>query len=791
MAERKRWLAAISLFLCAGLAWGAEGVGQVFGQLALPDGSALAGVTVVLKETGASRTSGADGTFRFDGVPAGSYTLVLSLGDRSIDIAVEVTPRGTAVVQQTLAWEQVAGAGKVVYSAGRQTQRLVDAPAAASTISSEAMLLEAAPWDVGKLAEFSLGADFSWSSLGDLNLNTRGFSSSLNRRVLVLFDGRDASDAMMSAQEWHAIPFVVNDLATIELVRGPGSALYGANAYNGVLNITTKEPRLSLGGDLILAGGELGSALAQARYAASLGGDWYLKVWGGYERRDQTSTSRVSRVEYPGVPTEAAAITPDDVNRVAGGVRLDKYFERGRVLTLEAGTASMEGPVFQTGIGRIHVLDSKRPYARLNFNTGGFNLLAWWDKRDAEQRSLPAGGLLYVDASKWEVEVQGNTRFARERGRVIGGASYRGMEVDSAAPSGQQTIIAAPRSDHSAAVFAQLDYEITPFLHGLVAVRVDDGSLIDRQVSPKASLVYRLTRDQSLRLKFDRAFQTPNYLERFLAIPAGRPVDLSAIESALAPLLGGTSLGFASIPAFALGNQQLDVEKVTSYEIGYTALIGARALLGASYFRSRLEDFVSELRPGVNPAYGPYRPPATLPVAVQQAILAALRQNLPPSVFLAMTNRPDGSPMFAYSYTNFGKVDTQGVEVELVLYPHMDVEMAVAYAYLDYDVKEGVGAAELLPNSPKHRASMSLSYLGRGWRSSVKVRWVDDFRWSAGVFDGMVDSYAVADLALMVRLGGNFWLGAHVLNLRDDDHIETFGGDRGQRRGLLTLGVGF
>ncbi len=132
----------------------------------------------------------------------------------------------------------------------------------------------------------SLGADFFWSSLGDLKLNTRGFSSSLNRRVLVLLDGRDAADAMMAAQGWHAIPFVVHDIATIELVRGPGSALHGVNAYNGVLSITTKKPRLSLGGDLILAGGELGAALAQARCAVSLGNDWYLKVWGGHERRE-------------------------------------------------------------------------------------------------------------------------------------------------------------------------------------------------------------------------------------------------------------------------------------------------------------------------------------------------------------------------------------------------------------------------------------------------------------------------------------------------------------------------
>lgn len=790
MRRGSAWCVLLMALLAAA-AGGDEGPGQIFGQLTLPDGSALAGVTVTLKETGAYRVSGADGTFRFDGVPAGRHTLTLSLGERSADLEVEVTPRGTAVVQQTLDWAAAAGVGRVVYSAGRQTQRLVEAPAAASTILPEALLLEGISWDVGKLGEFSPGADFSWTSLGDLNLNTRGFSSSLNRRVLVLFDGRDAADAMMSAQEWNAIPFVINDISTMELVRGPGSALYGANAYNGVLNITTKEPRLSLGGDLILAAGELGSTLAQARYAAALGGEWFFKIWGGYEGRDQTSRSRVTTTEYAGLPREVAPVPADDVRRLAGGVRLDKYFTRGRVLTLEAGTAEMEGPVFQTGIGRVHVLESKRPYARLNFNTGGINFLAYWDKRDAEQRSLSAGGLLYEDASKWEVELQGNTRFARERGRLIGGASYRGLEVDSAAPDGRQTIIAARRSDHSAAAFAQLDYDLTAFLHGLVAVRVDDGSLIDRQVSPKASLVYRLTRDQSLRLKFDRAFQTPNYLERFLAIPAGRPVNLSAIETALRPLLGGVSLGFDAIPVLGLGNEKLDVEKITSYELGYTAVLGARALLSVSYYRSRLEDSVSELRPGVNPAFAPYRPPATLPAAVQQAILAALRANLPPSVFLAMSNRPDGSPMFAYSYTNFGKVDTQGVELEVVLYPRTDFEVTLAYSFLDYEVKEGAEGATLVPNSPEHRASLSLSYLGQGWSGSLKVRWVDDFLWSAGVFEGMVESYAVADLAVLVRLGKGLRLGAHVLNLFDEDHIETFGGDLGQRRGLLTLGIGF
>lgn len=785
----------IGLWVAVGLAiapaaLAAEAGGQIFGQVVLPDRAGLPGVTVTVEELAVSRTTGADGTFRFDGVAPGRYTLVLTLGDRSLRVEnVEVSERGTAVVQQEVDWAAAAGIGRVVYAAGRQTQRLVDAPAAASTVAPESFLGEGVPWDVGKLVEFLPGADLSWSSLGDLNLNTRGFSSSLNRRVLVLFDGRDLSNALMSAQEWHAIPFVMSDLRTVELIRGPGSALYGANAYNGVLNIVAKEPRYSLGGDVVLAGGELGSGVGQARFATSLGNEWYLKVWGGYETRDQTSVSRMTSSEYPGVPREPVGVEAGDISRTALGVRLDKYFARGRLLTLEGGNARLEGPVFQTGIGRVHVLESLRPYLRFNFNTAHFNLLAYWDRRNAKQRSLTAGGLLYEDSSKWEVELQGNTRFAQELGRLVGGASYRSIEADSASPQGVQTIIAGAQKDHSWAAFGQLDYDLSAFLHGLLAVRVDDGSLIDRQVSPKATLLYSLTRDQSLRLKYDQAFQTPNYLERFLSIPAGRPADLSALETALQPLLGGVSLGFSAIPRWALGNERLDVEKITSYELGYTAVLGSRALLSANYYYSKLRDFVSELLPGVNPAWGPYRPPSALPAAVQQAIIALLQQNLPPEAFRAMTNGPNGAPMFVVSYTNFGKVTTQGVELEMTAYPRRDVEVGFAYSYLDYTVKQGAPGASLLPNSPKHRATASLAYHGSALDAGVKLRWVDSFLWSAGVFEGMVASYLVADLAMSYRFASGLRIGAHVLNALDDDHIEVFGGDVGRRRALAYLGL--
>ncbi len=765
--------------------------GEIFGQVVVEGGGAVDGVTVELVELGQLRTTDASGTFLFANVPQGDYTLRFSFAGESLTSPVSVVAEATAVVQQLVPWKQAARRVSTAAGASRRTQKLVEAPAAVSTVDRFWMSQTSSLWNFPKTAEFALGVDSSISTLGDINFNTRGFSSSLNRRVLVLVDGRDMADGMLVAQEWDAFPYLPDDFAGAELVRGPGSALYGANAFNGVFNLTTQAPRLAPGGTLRLGGGELGTQLVHLRWAGELGKDFYLKLWGAGERRDQTSLSRVGSVEYAGVPLERAPVVEDNIRRFAGGLRLDKYLPGAVVLTLEAGTAQLEGPLFQTGIGRVEVTSSKRPYVRANLNTPHFNLHAYWDARQAEQRSLSSGARLFEDAWKAEGELQGHTSFASERGVLVGGVSYRRVSVDSADSRGQQTIVEAARKDWQWAAYAQLEYALSEIFRVMLAGRYDDSSLIEPQISPKLALVWQLAPNHSLRLKADEAFQAPNYLERFLAVPAGTPINLSALEQALAPYLGGVPLYFSSIPLLARGNHNLDVEKIKSAEIGYTGSWGWRTSLSATYYRSRLTNFVSDLLPAVNPTFSAYRPPSQLPPQVQQIILEQLRQNLPPLLLAAMTNLPDGRPAFVFSYTNFGKVDLQGVELGAEVFLTPAVQLAAAYSWLNSEVKEAPAGASLLPNSPKHRASLGLSYFGDRFEATVKGRWVDRFFWSAGVFEGPVPSYTSVDLALRVHLGGGFRLGAYSTNVFDDKHYETFGGDILGRRSVVFLEVGF
>ena len=456
----------------------------------------------------------------------------------------------------------------------------------------------------------------------------------------------------------------------------------------------------------------------------------------------------------------------------------------------------------------MQVHEQDRPWIRANFSHPRFNLLAYRNERDAPRQtalsrgtSPPGFNNLVLDEETWAVEGQGNVEFAASKGRIVAGASYREEEINSEATltsscpflaANCQRVVGADRQ----ALYAQVEYAFTPKFKAVVAGRydqaddIDGNELYDGQVSPKVAFVIAPTANHTFRLTYNETFQSPNFSEFYLASPAGAPVNLTAAAGAANPALAPLApffnlLGFGSVPVLARGNDALEIEEIKSWEIGYSGIMGGKAFVTLDYYQSEIENFVTDLLRGVNPAFSNYRVPVGTPLpAPVIGGINAFAGAVPGLAILA-----NGQPALIVSYTNAGTVETQGIDLGANFYVTNALNLTFNYSWFDFDIKDfggltGAAQDQLLPNAPEHSYSAGVAWAADRLNAALGYRWVDDFRWAAGVFVGDIPSYSTVDLQANFDLNDSIRFGLNVTNLLDDDHYQSFGGDLLGRRAL-------
>jgi iron complex outermembrane receptor protein len=246
--------------------------------------------------------------------------------------------------------------------------------------------------------------------------------------------------------------------------------------------------------------------------------------------------------------------------------------------------------------------------------------------------------------------------------------------------------------------------------------------------------------------------------------------------------------GFGVTRVLALGNEDLDVEQVQTWEIGYTGIIRDQFFVTVDYYNSVSDNFITDLLPQlgtplgrINPNFGPWEGPAGLPDAIEAAIRAAVP---------LLSNNFDGTNILAAaSYTNFGKVDTQGIDIGLNYYFGDGWNANFSYSWFDFEIRDSAPGLDriLLPNSPENKVAFGLGYRNDRWDAGFTFRWVDDFRWGVGPFQGDVESYGTVDLSGNFLLQEHWKVGVNAANLLDNEHWEAFGGDIIGRRVLIHL----
>jgi len=559
----------------------------------------------------------------------GKYTMQLSLiGYASKTTSIEVIPNMSSLSFK-MEEKQTRTEDVTVYGASRRQQKITEAPAAISVVLPKELAMANSHGQVAKTIEAIQGVDVVQSGMNDFNVNMRGFNNSINRRVLVLLDGRDPSTPLLNLVEWNSFQTNMGDIASIEVVRGPGSALYGSNAYNGVINITSSAPKDIQGTRVSLTGGDFNTFRGDIRHAGGIG-SLYYKLNAGYSTQRQSwvnsrDTTKGGTLEYPGLARDVAGKRSGigmianidslinankNATNVFGSARFDYELGNEERVTAEMGFSRYGGEYFVNQTGRILINDVEKPYMRLAYNSSSLNVQAHWNRRNTitPQIVMNAAASSAERSDVYVIDAQWNGSFMNDAMKLIVGASHEYQAVNTSIIGAMPLLNPDNLHNKFSGLYAQAEIDLHSTLRFVGAARIDRSTFFDTQFSPKAALVYTPEENHTFRLTLNRSFLRPSYADLYRYSPAGAPVNLAALDSTIASKYNVPRLGLDSVQQWNLGNPNIKVETAMSYELGYKGIINKDFFVTIDGYLNRRTNFISVPLGGLAPdVYTPRR----------------------------------------------------------------------------------------------------------------------------------------------------------------------------------------
>ena len=628
---------------------------------------------------------------------------------------------------------------QVVVTASRTDEQLVNAPASVTVITSET--IQTSPGtNMGDLLRAVPGINVTQLTARDVNITTRGATSTLATSQLALVDGRSVYLDFFGMVMWDLVPTNANEIKQIEVIRGPASAVWGANAMSGVVNVITMSPRE------LAAAGRSGSTVTigagffdrdatgvdnstgslfyvNGTHAQAVNDKWAYKLSAGYFSQDPlprpTGTIPNSfNTPYPPYTNEGTAQPKFDA-------RVDYDLDNSAKLIFSGGVAGTEGMI-HTGIGPFDVESgSTLTYFSGRYQKGGrhigfFTNILNGDAVNLLSRDLSGSFLpLAFDTTTFDIDAS-DLRTIGTRHVLSYGGNYRHNSFDiSIAPNGDN------RNEGGA--YVQDEIFIGDRFRWLVGGRLDKFSSIDDAVfSPRTTLMYKPSPNQTMRVSFNRAFRAPSFINNNLDVVLLNQANLSAISPALSAFV---------FPFRAVGNPDLTQETMTAYEIGYTGVLSRRATVTAAVYWNTTDDAIFFTQVG---RYTAANPPLTWPPQIPTFVL-----NLIP---------PPGLPS-VFTYQNLGTVHDKGIElgVDGVVNRHLNVMVNYSYQ-ADPDV-EGFDPSETnFPANNRFNAGFNVNY-GR-YLGNFMVSYTGDSYWQDVLdqrYAGTTDAFTLVNLTAGVK----------------------------------------
>ncbi len=738
---------------------------------------AVVGATVVLYNAQGGIVKGAatdaDGKYELTNISSGSYLLeVKSIGYG--DITQNVTIVDGENTMDFSMEESMNTLSAVTISGGRRAQRRTETSTNIQIVSAEVIKVAKEPTAYGLLKGVN-GIDYVETGLGQQQVNARGFASPFTGGLLTLVDYRSVTLPGIGGVFGPAMGVNQNDIKQIEVIVGPNSALYGAGAANGVVNIITKNPKEYAGHEVMVRGGTQNQLAISARSSAMLGDKFGYKISGEYftaEDFDQTQQI-ITGGQETGIFTN-----PDNTikNTTVSGALY--FFPTDNTEISYTSGISIANYVNQSNIGSLQIKDFTFWYHQLraNFNNflgGSAFFQANYTADDAKNTydledvaRAVAGGMdeataiaaaTFVDKpSRLTGEFQHNFNFAEDN-IVTWGAQYTNTQPNSEGtflsdgPTGNLIVI------NEMGAYLQYENEMVENFNLTLSGRYDHNDVFGGRFSPKVSLAYK-PNNHNFRIAYNEAFVSPPIQPAFAQTeiarlqtpgPAGTPIAGLPSDPVELVLRGAGSTGFKIIDASgaeigAINNLVPTVHK--SFEVGYKGLIANKLFIDFTYFNTTITNFLSAPTPINNPEliFGS----GLIPTGIGWADLV-------------FTGAPQGSPItyvegypaeLVLTYFNYGKVNTNGINVgiEYLLTNTLSINAGFQAIKLGNfeEVPDFVDFPAIL-NAPELTARAGIRYTNTsGVFAELTYRWSEAHQF-IGAMEyqrGIVPTYTVFDL---------------------------------------------
>ena len=460
-----------------------------------------------------------------------------------------------------------------VTSVSKKSQKVSDAGAAVFVITQED-IRRSGVTSIPEALRMAPGIEVARIDANKWAISARGFNNFLANKLLVLMDGRSVYQPLFAGVYWNLQDTLLEDIDRIEVIRGPGATIWGANAVNGVINIITKNARETQGGLLAAGGGTKEKDFGGLRYGAKVGEGSYVRAYGKY----------FNRGAFPNVVGGKAS---DAWEAGSGGFRLDSEFAGDSALTLQGDLA--QGYVDEVSESPVLTPPFTKTFTGGTFATA--NLLTRWQRTISATSEISLQ--LYYDRTdrrapdnreiRNTVDADFLHRFKPgDRHEFVWGLGYRHTRGDF---SSDTLIKLEPsrRGDDLFSGFLQDDILLVDHrLHLILGSKFEHNDYTGVEIQPSGRLVWTPHDRHTFWGAVSRAVRTPSWGETDGSIPL----------TVVPPLAPGNP---SSLPAALtlVGNRDLQPERLMAYELGYRFHPAKRFSLDAAAFYNVYSDMIA------------------------------------------------------------------------------------------------------------------------------------------------------------------------------------------------------